>query len=141
GEVLREARANLPADDPFTGQVLVLAEGEYGLARGDYAGVVSAMEEFIPVLRQRGIRLFICDALSYQGRALYAQGQAADAYHLLREAQAEARALGARQPLWPILIALSEIEAQRGHTAAAATLRREARTIIDYIAAHAGTPD
>jgi tetratricopeptide (TPR) repeat protein len=138
---LREARTHIHADDPFTVQMLVLAEGEYGLACQDYARVLTTMEELIPMLRGRGIRLFIADALGYQGRALHAQGRLDAAQDRLSAARAEAEATGTRWSLWPILATLSVIAAERGHADEAAALRQQAAEIVNAIAAHTGSPE
>jgi tetratricopeptide (TPR) repeat protein len=82
------------------------------------------------------MRSFLADALHFKGKALLAQGRVEAARAAWMEARAEAEALGSRRVLWPILAALAEIEAGRGHAAEAQGLRQQAREIITYIADH-----
>ena len=120
---------------------LGLIDAELALARGDYARLLALTDEAIPLLRKTGIRLFFPDTLHFKSKALLSLGRVNQAEQVLAEARAEAEALGSRRSLWPILMALSEIEAQRGNPAEARALRRQARAIAEFIADHAGSPE
>ena len=120
---------------------VVLADGELALAQGDTARVASLMDNLLPHLRSLGARAFLSDALHLKGKALLAQGRLDDAQPVLADARAAAESIGSRRALWSILLALSEIEAQRGNQAEAETLRGLARAIVDYIAEHAGSAE
>jgi len=43
--------------------------------------------------------------------------------------------------LWRILLAVSEIESRRGRYAEAQSRRQQAREIVEFIAAHTGSPE
>jgi hypothetical protein len=88
-----------------------------------------------------GVRQFVPDLLHLKARALLALERADAAYACLDEARALAEALGSRRSLWPVLAALSRLEAARGNPTAAADLRRQAAEIVAYIAEHAGRPE
>jgi hypothetical protein len=118
-----------------------LVKAEVALAKREFGAALTVMNDLLHDLRQAGIRLFLPDTLYLQGLALAGQGKAGDAVETLTQAQTEATALGSRRTLWPILVALSDLAAQRGATAEAAQLRRQAQEIIAYIADHAGTPE
>ncbi len=115
---------------------LMLTEGELTLAQSDYARAATVAEELIATLHKLGYRPALPDALGFKSQVLLAQGQTDAAYQTLQAARAEAEALNSRRTLWPILLALSELEAQRGDTAKAEDLRRRARQIVEYIAEH-----
>lgn len=60
-------------------------------------------------------------------------GQSQVARERWQEARREAEALGARRRLWPILLALSRLEADPTD---AERLRQQAREVVAYIADH-----
>jgi predicted metal-dependent hydrolase len=64
-----------------------------------------------------------------------------EAEQVLASARAEAKALGSRRALWPILAALSAIAARQGNQAAEAELHTQAHEIAEYIADRAPTPE
>src|SRR5574341_1438664 len=121
--------------------LLALTEGELAFARGDYAHALEVTESVLGYLRQSQTRLFMADVLYLKGRAALALGRIEKAYVILMEARAEAEAMSARRILWQILVALSDIEAQRGNATDAHRLRAAAREIINYIADHTPSPD
>jgi len=116
--------------------LLPLAEAELALAKRDANRAIALMDELIAFLGLVGVRTFLADALHLKGQALAAQDRSEESHATLTEARAAAEALGSRRALWPVLAALAEIEAGRGHAAEAQTLRRQAREIIQYIADH-----
>jgi len=127
----------------FAPILLSLANAELALVRQDYPRVISVVDDLLADLHKAQTRAFTPDALYLKGKALLAMGplQAEEARGTLMHARSEAEALGSRRSLWPILVALSEIEAQHGNQAEAQALRRQAREIVEYIADHAGTPE
>ena len=84
---------------------------------------------------------FRADALALKGKALLRQGRRLEAWEVLGEARAAAEALGSHRSLWPVLLLLSELEAQRGDETSAQELRRQARELIMVIAVRAGSPE
>jgi len=113
-----------------------LADGDLALARRDYARAIALMDDLLAYLGRAKIRPFIPVAQYLKAQALLAQGYADDARRVLNQARAGAQAIGSRRSLWPILLALSEIEARQENHAQAEALRVEARAIIAHIADH-----
>jgi len=120
----------------FGHYLLALAEGELALAQQDYERARVATERLLAELARMQTRPFVVDALDIRGQALLAQGRTGQAREVWQEARGVAEALGARRSLWPILIALSEIEAREGSRPQAEILRAEARALMAYIADH-----
>jgi len=118
---------------------LPLADAELALANSDYTHALSVLERLLARLRPFKIRTFVSEALYLQGRALLGLAQTEAAWEVLQAAHAEAEALGARRIHWQVLVALSDIEQQRGHALKAEALRTNAHTILNYLIAH--TPD
>ncbi|MGH2521736.1 MAG: hypothetical protein ACRDH2_04450, partial [Anaerolineales bacterium] len=116
----------------------VFARVELALAQGKAAHAVSLASEFLNALRQSDTRAFLTEALYLRGKALLALGQFDQARKALAEARALAESMNVRLILWPTLIALSQIEGQRGtlRDAEAQTLRTQARAVVEYIADH-----
>ena len=141
--LLAEAQSGFDASGAVTGAsfFINLADGQLALMRGDYARIVAEADAAIPMLRQTGIRLYFPDVLYLKGKALLGMSRTDEAWQTLNEARAEAEAIGSRRTLWPILIALSDIEAQRGNLAQAQSLHQQARQIVEFIADHAGSPE
>lgn len=129
----RLSRAN-----PHPLAALRLAQGQahFELAQGQYAKVVEMSDNALPELRDIGFMPFVPEALYLRGLALINMSQPEAGQAALREARAEAEALGVRRLLWRILAALGDLEAERGNQAEATALRMEARAIIAYIADH-----
>src|SRR6185503_6165788 len=115
---------------------MALAQGELALARHDEARVLTVMDELLAHLQPAGVCVYVADALYLQSRAWLARGQSDRAYTLLQQARAAAQTIGSRRSLWPILVALSELESQRGQAMEARSLHTEACDIITYIADH-----
>ena len=111
-----------------------LANCEFPLRQGDYERAMTITDTFLTDFGQ--FRAHIPQILYFQGQALLGLGQDNVARDRLREARAEAESMNARRPLWPILFALSQLEADPTE---AERLRQQAREIIEYIADHAPT--
>ena len=126
---------------PLIGILIAHAHCQVALAQGNYERVLTLAGDLLAGLRQSGARPFIVEALYLEGLAYLALGQGEAARESLLEARAVAEAIGARRGLWPTLVALGQIEAQRGNLAQAGALRGQAREVVEYIADHTGTPD
>jgi predicted ATPase/tRNA A-37 threonylcarbamoyl transferase component Bud32 len=139
GAKLEESR-DIPRTEPNSALQVdmwsALIEGGLALAKQDYEQVITDMDRFVALLRRMKIRSAIAAGLHLKGQALLAQGRLNEAYQVLTNARAESEALGSRHGLWPVLSTLSQIETQRGNLAAAESLRKQAREIIEFIAAH-----
>ncbi len=122
-------RANLP----LYLLPIILAEGELALKQKDYARTLALMDDLLATLRHYGMRTYLPDGLYLQGQALLALGQKRKAYDRLAEARAVAEAIGSRRMLWPILLALSQLEP---NPTEAKRLHQQAREIVAYIADH-----
>lgn len=118
-----------------------LAEAELALVHLEYARVIAVAEQLLNYLHTHEIRPFASDALYLKGQALMALGQVQSAYVVLQQARADNEAYGSKRMLWQILFLLSHIEARRGNLDEAVLLRRQARSIVAYIAAHAGSTE
>jgi hypothetical protein len=125
---------------PFAWAGLGLAYAEVALARGDMAQAARLAGALADELRADHIDYWVPEARCLQGRALAGLDRLAEARAALQPARVEAQAYGARRLLWPILLALAEVEARSGAAEAAADLRQAARTVVAEMAAHtAGT--
>jgi hypothetical protein len=79
--------------------------------------------------------------LCLKGRSLLALDRPEEARSALLQARAEAEAIGSRRSLWPVLVALSQLEQSRGDAAQAEEHRRWAREIVEFIAGHISSPE
>ena len=116
--------------------LLPIVDAELALAKCNAARAIEVINGLLVYLHTTQARGFMAEAHYLKGKALIALGQTDQAHAVLTEARAEAEAVGSRRMLWPILMALSEIAAQRGHHAEAQSLCQKARSIIDYITDH-----
>jgi len=137
-EAVQAAFAHLGPDMAKAGAAAFVAPvaTELALAQGDGARALALAERSLGVVRGIGARTFVATGLFYKGRAQQLLGQSEEAATLLNEARAEAKALGTRRILWPILAALSVLAAERGNAPDAQMLRQQAREVITYIADH-----
>jgi tetratricopeptide (TPR) repeat protein len=133
--VLRDA-ASAGGSDPGLLYTLPLHLARLALtvARSDFAGALKLIDE--QPIYARIFPIFVPEVLYLKGLALLGLGRTEAARRVLNQARHEARAMGSRRLVWPILVTLSEIEERRGHAARAHTLLCEARSIVQYIAEH-----
>jgi tetratricopeptide (TPR) repeat protein len=117
---------------------LVLAEGQLRLAQSENHAALEIAEGLAIELRRMGMRSYLPAALDAAGQALLGLGEVDEARARFLEAREVAVAMGARARLWRILWHLSQIEDDPDD---AATLRVEARALVEYIADHAGSPE
>jgi tetratricopeptide (TPR) repeat protein len=113
---------------------VTLVDAEVAWASGDYGRALSRANDLIASLRGFGIRPFMADALYLKGKALESQGRLDEASRAFKEALAEAEAVKSRRALWPILLALSDIDTRGGRLAESERLRRQARAVVEGIA-------
>jgi ATP/maltotriose-dependent transcriptional regulator MalT len=125
----------------FIPNFMPLVEGELALAQHDDERALTLMNEQIDYLRRSQTHFFASDALHLKARALLALGRADEAGEALVQARTEAERVGSRRSLWPILLALSHLEAGRGNQAEAQTLLGQARELVEFISARIPTSD
>ena len=138
--ILDEVLAGLVSEAPWSYAILPIAVG-YGqihLALGRPEMVFTALEERIEPFRKAGYTRLLADEHWLRGRAALALGQHDRARHHLEKARDAAEAQDERTVLWPILFALSQVEEATSRPAAAEKLRKQAKAVIQDIAAHAG---
>ena len=111
--------------------------GGVRLAYGDFARVLAIADGELSRMRKRNMLCYIPDVLRTRGEALCGLGRIEEAFASLAEARYEADRQGSRRSIWPVLAKLAELEEERGNAAEAKSLRREARSVIEYIAENA----
>jgi hypothetical protein len=84
----------------------------------------------------RGARFLYVDLLDLSARAHYALGESERAFEQMQQAYALAKSSTVRRKLWEVAAALSEWERARGDLEAAQAYANEARTTVEFIAAH-----
>jgi len=114
---------------------LDLADGRLALARKEYHRALQAGEALLEQFRRFGARAYLPETLDLLGEALLQLGRGEKARTHLQEGRIEAKGMGARSHLWPILFRLSTIESNREE---AQRLRQKAREMIEFIADQAG---
>jgi hypothetical protein len=92
-------------------------------------------------LRADGLQLFVPEALEAVARALRQTGQLDAARASLREALADAEAIGQRRTIWLIQRRLAEIEVECGNAAEGARLQSEMALLVNEIAAKLPTQE
>jgi tetratricopeptide (TPR) repeat protein len=117
--------------------VIGLAKGELALAQQDYPQALKAVNDLLTDLPKSSCAN-LPEILYLKSRILLAQSHQAEARDVLRAARTQAETLGSRFNLWPILLALSEIEQRAGDQVEAEALWKQAREIIEYIAEQIG---
>ncbi len=141
GEVIARVHHLGDAPDFVAYRLMFWAEAELGLAEGRYEQVVGQIDKVIADMRAEGARLLVCEALVFGGRALAGAGDLENAKNALMEAVALAETMGLRLSLWPALAALADVETRRGHLDEAQSLRRDLRSVIEYLADRTGSPE
>ena len=111
-----------------------MIKGGVRLAWGDFAEVLAIADGDLSRMRKRDMRCYLPDVLRTRGEALRGLGRIDEALASLAEARSEAERQGSRRSLWLVLSSLAELEEERGNAAEAESLRRETRSVIDYIA-------
>lgn len=117
----------------FYGNPVFLADGEFGLALGDYDRALASADRVISERRSLRLHLLLPNALHLKGRALIAQSRVEEALTALDEAKKEAEAMGAPWSLWRILADLGQVEASRGNQVESESLNRRAGELVREI--------
>jgi class 3 adenylate cyclase/tetratricopeptide (TPR) repeat protein len=117
-----------------------LVEGEVSLAAGDFERAATRSETLLQKMVQYRARPWRPDVLLLRAKALRGAGKEDEAIGILKEAQAEAEALGSRRSLWQILALLAEMEDGRGDTAVAAAHWKAAAEQVQLIVGHMPNP-
>lgn len=115
-------------------------EAELALARGNYDLALATLERAMVELGKNDTPVPLVTPLYLKGKALAGQGRRDAARETWTRALAEAETIGTRIRAWPILAALSQLEAECGHKTAAAEWNRRARQTIEYILGHIEQP-
>lgn len=138
--ILDGMREGLQPDVLWSHMIILIAivYGRLHLARGEPERVFELLGEEVQGYRQAGFHYLLAEEHWLRGKAWLAMGEAEKAGADLLEGRAVAEAQQERVILWQILAALSEVEAARRDVTAAASLRDEARALVEDIAAHAG---
>ncbi|MCB9104584.1 MAG: protein kinase [Anaerolineales bacterium] len=112
-----------------------LAEIELAIKQGDYEQTIALVDDWLSKLRQKNFRTYQPTLLHLKGQALAAINQTEAAVQCWLEARDTAEAINSRASLWPVLLALSQLEPD---PAAAQRLHQQARQIVESIAGHIG---
>lgn len=113
-------------------------QAEVALTQGKIQLAVDLTTRTVSLVDQVNVMLYSPVHRILLAKALWLQGDEAEARQVLAQAGADARHIGSRRTLWPILTLDAEWESDEQ---AAQVLRDAARAEIDYIAEHAGTPE
>jgi len=114
---------------------------EMALATGELDKALAIVDTFLDGIRQTEVLRGLPEKLLLKGRILRKTDRPEEAYDILKEAHALATAQNARPSLWQICFHLAAMEEERGNLTQAQILKKQARTVIDYIADHAGRAD
>ena len=125
---------------PFT-PFVSLIDGEVTLGLGAFTLAAKTADFLLASLGATGQRHLLSEALGLKARALLGLDRPDEARALFREAIAEARAIGSRLGQMAPLAALVDLETQAGNPGEAASLRAQAREVVEYVANHLGTDD
>ncbi len=139
--LIQQAHSVMNEGDMQSYIYLTLADGELGLAKADYAHMLTSSESLVKLLESASIGALLGWALYHKAEALLGLVRLDEAYETFTRAAANERLLGSRRFLWQILARLSELEARRGNAAEAQMLRGQAREVVAYIAAHIAAPE
>ena len=118
--------------------VIPLSECELALACGELEVALQRLNTRLADLHRYGMRADVPETCLLLATAYQARGDAARASGCLAQARNAAESLQAPRVLWRILLAQAEVESD---PAQASTLRAEAASLVQAIAAQAGAPD
>lgn len=116
---------------------LELARAEIALARKDQGYDPASLDHQIDFLIQHEGHALLPELHLMQARVFALREDFVRAYAALTRAREIAEPIMHRRVLWQIYGTLAELEVRRGNMEAARALRDQARTVVDYIAAHA----
>lgn len=111
------------------------------LIRNDYVRALVIAETMMEALKSLHIVLMSPGFWLLKGRALLGLGQKAEAQQAWEQGRAIEEQIGGRFTLWQLLAALADLEAGKGHSEAAASLRAQSRELVAFIAEHIGSTE
>lgn len=114
---------------------------QLALARHDYRRVLEITDWFLSAELWQDNNPMLYEPLLMRGKAMLGLGDLPEAHRLLQAARTSATKLNARRLQWQIDVSLADLARQQGHLAVADDLKAEARSLIEYIADHAGSDD
>lgn len=133
--LLQDARPRADTELEFSYLPRILAEGEIGLARGQFQQVIAYTEILATELLKFGIHNFIADADLYRGRALMRLRRYDEARAAFERAHSYAARIGSKRAQWQIFAHWSQLERAQNNFERAQELDLQARALIDSIAA------
>lgn len=141
--VLEEAFAAVDRESSsfLTIAPLYVADGRLQFALGNLNAVLDRTSEVIRRLLSVGSRAHLAEAFWLQGKTWLALTKVAPAKEAFLAAQAAAEENSERAILWQILADMARLEDLAGDPGEAASWRRQARKIINYIADNAGSDE
>ena len=83
------------------------------MAKNEHVRALQIGEALLEQLNRYGARAYLPETLVLLGQALLQLGRVEEARNLLREGPEEAKRMGAKGHLWPILFRLSTLESDR----------------------------
>lgn len=113
-------------------------QAEVALTQGKVQLAVDLTTRTVALVDQKNVMLYSPVHRLLLAKALWLQGDEAEARQVLAQAEADARRIGSRRTLWPNLALQAEWESD---VQAAQALGELARAEIDYIADNAGTSE
>ncbi len=117
----------------------IVVDGHLQLALGNPQGALKSSADVIHQLNQACSRFYLAELLWLHGKAWLVLEDVDQAKQALRQAKAVAEDTGELVILWQILSTLSDLEKMNGNLPEAELLRRQAYSVISYIAEHAGS--
>lgn len=126
--------------EPTAYATMAAIVAQIDLQRGEYGRALDYLEDAQAMLGDIDVRIYLPELWYQQARALYHLGREDEAHALLQRAREVANDIGTRRQLWPILLLLARLEAERGATAAAEQLKAETRDVITTITDHLQRP-
>ncbi|MBA3530699.1 MAG: hypothetical protein H0T73_02100, partial [Ardenticatenales bacterium] len=112
------------------------AETELRLKQGRYEETIELAQRTQARMKRAGITYMLPQLLYLEAQGLRATGQLAEARARLSEASDLAATMEARPMLWPILVALGNLESQLGNPQAAQQRHHEAGALLAFIVEH-----
>jgi len=120
---------------------ILRAQSEVALAGDNAARALEVTRAHVARLRELGLELFLPEALTGQAQALRRLGRLSEARECLDEALGRAQHMPAVMLQWPVLVALGELEAERGDAAEAEAFWSQARAIVREVSSHIPTAE
>jgi len=116
-------------------------KAELALIDGDRQGALRIVEDYIGKAREKGMLSFLPEKLMLKSEILITTGEKEAGYEALREAYAFSHEQNTRMFLWQICARLAAREVDDGNHTEAEKYYEQARSAVDFIAAHAGQDD